>query len=52
MNIENLIEDALWQINYHEQKVQEAKLKLHVYYTARDAEADNGCGQHLTDCIK
>ena len=41
MTIEKLISDALWQIDYHEKRVQEEKMKLHVYYTARDVDADN-----------
>ena len=52
MNLEHLIEKAIIDIKYYQGCLREAETKLDAFYIAQDAKADNGCGQHLTDCIK
>lgn len=38
--LDKLIAACEWSISYHEEKIQEERLKLDAYYRARDAEAD------------
>ena len=52
MNLEHLIEKAIIDIKYYQDRLRKAETKLDAFYIAQDAKADNGCGQHLTDCIK
>ena len=52
MNLDNLIEKAIIDVKYYQERLREAETKLDAFYIARDTKADNGCGQHLTDCIK
>jgi len=41
MNLENLIEKAIIDVKYYQDRLREAELKLDAYYTARDTKADN-----------
>ena len=40
MNLDELIKDALENIEWHQQKLAEYKIKLSAYYTARDVESE------------
>ena len=52
MNLEHLIEKAIIDIKYYQDRLREAETKLDAFYIAQDAKADISCEQHLTDCIK
>ncbi len=52
MNLDNLIEKAIIDVKYYQDRLREAETKLDAFYIARDAKADITCEQHLTDCIK
>jgi len=41
MNLDNLIEKAIIDVKYYQERLREAELKLDAYYTARDTKADN-----------
>ena len=41
MTLDDLITQTVYNIKYHEERLQEEKTKLDAYYTARDAKADN-----------
>ena len=41
MTLDDMIKDAVENIEWHEQRLQEYKTKLDAYYIARDAKAEN-----------
>ena len=41
MNLDNLIEKAIIDVKYYQERLREAELKLDAYYTARDTKSDN-----------
>ena len=47
--IDELIYEAQGQIDWLEKRIAEEKLKLSVYYTARDAVADNPLSKKMSD---
>ena len=36
MNLDNLIEKAIIDVKYYQDRLEEAEAKLHAFYTARD----------------
>jgi hypothetical protein len=40
MNLDNLIEKAIIDVKYYQERLKEAELKLDAYYTARDLKED------------
>ena len=41
MNLDDIIEKAIIDVKYYQERLREAELKLDAYYTARDTKADN-----------
>jgi hypothetical protein len=41
MNLDQLIQNAIENIEWHQKRLEEEKTKLDAYYLARDAKADN-----------
>lgn len=41
MNLDNLIEKAIIDVKYYQERLREAELKLDAFYIARDTKADN-----------
>tara|TARA_R110002012_G_scaffold317019_1_gene532759 strand:+ start:267 stop:464 length:198 start_codon:yes stop_codon:yes gene_type:complete len=41
MNLDNLIEKAIIDVKYYQDRLAEAEAKLDAFYTAQDAKADN-----------
>ena len=41
MNLEHLIENAIIDVKYHQDRLEEAEAKLDAFYIAQDAKSDN-----------
>jgi hypothetical protein len=41
MNLDNLIEKAIIDVKYYQDRLREAETKLDAFYIARDTKADN-----------
>jgi hypothetical protein len=41
MNLEHLIENAIIDIKYYQDRLEEAEAKLDAFYIARDCKSDN-----------
>lgn len=41
MNLDNLIEKAIIDVKYYQERLREAETKLDAFYIARDTKADN-----------
>ena len=41
MTLDNLIEKAIIDVKYYQERLREAELKLDAFYIARDTKADN-----------
>ena len=41
MNLEHLIEKAIIDIKYYQERLREAETKLDAFYIARDCKSDN-----------
>jgi hypothetical protein len=41
MNLDDIIEKAIIDVKYYQERLREAELKLDAFYIARDTKADN-----------
>ena len=41
MNLDTLIEKAIIDVKYYQERLRESETKLDAFYTARDAKSDN-----------
>ena len=41
MNLDNLIEKAIIDVKYYQERLAEAEARLDAFYTARDCKSDN-----------